>query len=200
MKVLYLALSTARARHVRFDTDYLAARGVPVLLLVSPEDDWSEWRVDRRVEVRPYVPAAPEGGGAGRVTAGARRGLRYARGAARRLPVAPVRARMLRTVDAVDRRVVRSIGAREERRRTAAEAEALMRALYPAPGSAPRGGAVPALPDLVVIGGAESLPLARELADAWPGLRLTFELDWDAPEFAGLPVVDSTIDPAGAMR
>jgi hypothetical protein len=179
MSVLYLALSTARARQVRYDTDFLVARGVPVDLLVTAGDDWSAHGIDRRVRLRNHQEPAWSGESAPSV----REALRLARGAARRVPLAPARGRALRAVDGAARRAQRLAAGRYERRRAAGLAVTL-------------AGSPPAEPWLAVIGGADSLPLAHRLADAYPGLEMTFELDWSHPYFAELPVVDSTVDPA----
>jgi hypothetical protein len=135
MNVLYLALSTARARHVRHDTDFLVGRNVTVDLIVSPADDWTPYALDPRVRTHAYEPPKPS---------------RFPRLSRRRRPALP-------------------------------------------------GTAVP---HVVVIGGAASLPYAQRLADAYPGLSLTFELDWADPAFAGLPGADPDLppEPQGADR
>lgn len=144
MNVLYLALSTARARHVKHDTDFLVGRNVTVDLVVSPADDWTPYDLDPRVRTHAYEPPAPS------------RALRLA--------------------------------AKLPRGRT--RAQRLLRARVARP--ALPGGAVP---HVVVLGGAASLPYAQRLADAYPGLSLTFELDWADPAFAGLPGADPDLQP-----
>ncbi|WP_037575585.1 hypothetical protein [Phaeacidiphilus oryzae] len=174
--VLYLALSTARARQVKYDTDFLVSRGVPVDLLVSAGDDWSAHGIDRRVRLRSHQEALSAAGLPPRT----REAVRLARGAARRVPLAPARTRALRAVNGAARRAELLAAERQERRRRTGLAVTL-------------AGSPPAAPRLAVIGGAASLPLAHRLADAYPGLEMTFELDWSHPYFADLPVVDSTV-------